>query len=201
MKIGLLGMSAKPYHAGHDSLLNIAVNENDVVLLFVSLSDRKRSNELPILGSTMQQIWLEFIEPSLSTKVTVSYGGVPVGKIYKELERAETINSPDIYSIYSDLEDIQNYSDKSLIKSAPTLFSNNQIIKRGINRSETIQVSGTTMRELLTNGDLKQFITFLPKTIQTHGKEIFKMLGGSVSNVNESLLKIYIKCILKETLL
>ena len=52
--IGLVPMSAKPYHTGHDGLVRIAASENDEVLLFVSISDRKRPGEMPLLGSDMK---------------------------------------------------------------------------------------------------------------------------------------------------
>ena len=47
MRIGLVPMAAKPYHAGHHALVTAAAKENDKVLLYISLSDRKRKGELP----------------------------------------------------------------------------------------------------------------------------------------------------------
>ena len=37
MKIGLVPVSAKPYHAGHHALVELAASQNDKVLLFVSV--------------------------------------------------------------------------------------------------------------------------------------------------------------------
>ena len=61
MRIGLIAMSAKPFHAGHDGLVRMAAGECDAVHLYVSLSDRKRPGEIPILGSDMQIIWTRYI--------------------------------------------------------------------------------------------------------------------------------------------
>ena len=195
VKIGLLGMSAKPYHVGHDTLVRMAASENDLVLLFISTSDRARSGELRVSGDTMQTIWWDYIEPTLPQNVTPDYGGVPVAKVYAELEKAEAEGSTDTYVIYSDEEDILKYTDEALNKSAPNLFANGQIERRGISRSETVQVSGTEMREFLEDNDVVGFIALLPPAIQKNGKEIFDMLQDEI--VGESLLRRYVKTILE----
>ena len=65
MKIGLIPMAAKPYHAGHHALVTAAAGENDEVILYISLSDRKRKGEVPIYGADMQTVWKEEIEKIL----------------------------------------------------------------------------------------------------------------------------------------
>ena len=191
MKIGLLPVSAKPYHAGHDGLVRIASNENDSVLLFVSTTDRARSGELRVSGDAMQTIWWDYIEPTLPQNVTPDYGGIPVAKVYAELETAEAEGSTDTYVIYSDEEDILKYTDEALNKSAPNLFAKGQIKRRGVSRTETVDVSGTEMRDLLDDSDLVGFVSLLPPNIKKHGKEIFDLLLDDI--VGESLLRKYIK--------
>jgi hypothetical protein len=195
ISIGLVPMAAKPYHAGHDGLVRLAAEENDAVMLFVSTSDRARSGELRVSGDTMQTIWWDFIEPTLPENVVPDYGGVPVRKVYIELEKAEAEGSTDTYVIYSDEEDILKYTDENLKKSAPTLFANGQIVRRGIKRSETVNVSGTEMREFLEDGDLVGFIALLPPAVRNHGKEIFDLLQDDI--VGEGLLRKYIKTLLE----
>ena len=195
IRIGLVPMAAKPYHAGHVGLVQIAAGENDQVNLYVSTSDRSRTGELRISGDTMQTIWWDYIEPTLPSNVIPDYGGVPVAKVYAELEKAEAEESQDTYVIYSDEEDIQKYTDENLEKSAPTLFANRQIKKRGISRSETVQVSGTEMRELLADDDMVGFISLLPPAVQKHGKEIFELLKDDI--VGETLLRKYLQMILE----
>ena len=191
VKIGLLGMSAKPYHVGHDTLVRMAASVNDLVLLFISTSDRARSGELRVSGDTMQTIWWDYIEPTLPQNVTPDYGGVPVAKVYAELEKAEAEGSTDTYVIYSDEEDILKYTDEALNKSAPNLFAKGQIKRRGVSRTETVDVSGTEMRDLLDDSDLVGFVSLLPPNIKKHGKEIFDLLLDDI--VGESLLRKYIK--------
>lgn len=195
MNIGLVPMSAKPYHAGHDGLVRIAAKENDSVQLFVSTTDRARPGELRVSGDTMQLIWFDYIEPTLPSNVIPDYGGVPVTKVYAALEKAEAERSQDTFIIYSDEEDILKYTDTNLQKSAPTLFQNGQIQRRGISRTETVQVSGTEMREFIEDGDMVGFIASLPPAIQKYGKEIFDLLQDEV--VGESLLRKYIKTLME----
>lgn len=196
MRIGLVPMAAKPYHAGHDRLVRIAASENDEVHLFISTSDRKRPGELPILGSTMHQIWRDFIEPTLPPNVLIYYGGVPVTKVYEEIQNAETSGSDNEYSIYSDEEDILKFSDEKLARFAPVLFSNNQISKRGISRTETVPISGTEMRSFLKTGDKKKFISLLPQQIRSSGNVIYDMLRRNV--VEEVTLREYIRNIVNK---
>lgn len=196
LKVGLVPMAAKPYHAGHDGLVRIAANENDSVILFVSTSDRSRPGEIKISGNTMHKIWKESIEPTLPGNVFPNYGGVPVTSVYKALENAEAEGSTDTFVIYSDDEDILKYTDEKLKKSAPALFANGQIERRGISRTETVQVSGTKMREFLRDGNVERFVSSLPPAIQDRGKEVFDLLKGEF--IGKYLLRRYIKTLIME---
>lgn len=170
-------MAAKPYHAGHDGLVRIAAEENDEVLLFVSTSDRTRKGEMPIFGVDMKRVWDDYIEPSLPGNVQVVYGGIPVQHVYEELENAEVARDRvTTFRIYSDTEDVLKYTDASLSKSAPRLFSRGQIERRGVDRNETVNVSGTKMREYMANGDVKNFKKFLPNEIRQYASEILGIL-------------------------
>ena len=55
--IGLVPMSAKPFHEGHMSLIRKASDECKQVIVYVSTSDRKRKGEITIFGEDMQLIW------------------------------------------------------------------------------------------------------------------------------------------------
>ena len=196
--IALIPLAAKPYHAGHDGLVRIASSENDEVHLFVSISDRARTGEMKIDGETMFMIWKDYIEDILpdNVKSFIDYTvTAPVSKVYNELENAESQGSQDVYTIYSDVDDIRKYTDEMLSKVAPTLFSKGQIQRRGIERTETVDVSGTEMREFIEDGDIVGFTALLPPAIQQHGKEIFDLLVDDV--VGESVLRRYIRSSLK----
>ncbi len=187
MKIGLVPMAAKPYHAGHDALVRLASAENDKILVFVSTSDRDT-----ILGSDMIKIWEDYIKPTLPGNVEVQYISVPVTGVYKTLEQAEQENSKDEFSIYSDSIDIAKYKEQSLKKSAKEIYNDKRIRLRGIDRSSTVDVSGTEMRNLLASKnpkDKKKFMSLLPSKIQANGEKIYNILK---KQTNENLLRRFI---------
>jgi hypothetical protein len=152
-------MAAKPYHAGHDGLVRIAAQENDKVVVFVSDSNRDS-----ISGAGMVQAWKELIEPVLPGNVEVVYGGgTPVAQVYKTIGDADQAGSKDTFSVYSDAEDIKKYA--TLQKYAPNLMANGQVNLRGVNRGDTVEVSGTMMRTWLDNGDRENFKKNAPKGV------------------------------------
>lgn len=205
LKIGLIAMSGKPVHAGHIGLIELAAKDNDEVELFVSLSDRKRPGEIPILGSDMEIIWKRYLEPELPHNVNVTYGGSPVGNVYKVLEEAnaEGEENDNIYVIYSDPEDMaKNYPEAYLQKYGGTLMDDSRIILKPILRSQTVNVSGTAMRKFIETGDKLSFIKNMPKNV--NAEAIWNILSTSTKNApikksrkknstSESLLRDYIR--------
>lgn len=166
MKIGLIGMSAKPYHAGHDAIIRLAARECDEVHLFVSVSDRAKKGEAPVLGADMAVLWRATIEKSLPANVKVTYGGSPIGNIWKELGAANESKSQDDYVLYSDPVDMaQNFKEELLEKYCGDLYARGNVRLRPVDRSNTVEVSGTRMREFLAAGDKENFVKFLPKGI------------------------------------
>jgi len=112
MKIGLVPMAARPYHAGHDGLIRIASRENNIVHVYASSSDRGN-----VRGSDMARLWKDTIEPSLPANVDVTYGGSPVGKVWETLGKANEGGSSDTFSIYGDPTDTaRNFPELSLAK-------------------------------------------------------------------------------------
>jgi len=208
MKIGLVPMSAKPYHKGHHYLVTSAAAQNDKVLLFVSTSDRCRKGEVPIYGSDMEDIWCNRIEKILPKNVTPIYGGSPVRKVYETLIAAEELlNSGmlvDTYTVYSDAEDTAlNYTVGRSKKPGaipptekyfPNLYlqgfvsfaaeTNPSMFTRG---SGAPDVSGTVMRNRLTNPQHRdRFISDLPEDLPDEDKaSIYSQLRNRLSESNK----------------
>ena len=171
MRIGLIAMSAKPYHAGHHALVESAAAENDEVRVFVSLSDRKRPGEMPIMGSDMRMVWSKYIEPALPGNVRVEYdGGTPVQRVYSELELAEKDGSADVFTVYADPVDTsRNFPEKNRQRYFPEIYARGQVIFAAeenpamFTRGEgTPDVSGTKMRAALATGDFETFQRGMP---------------------------------------
>ena len=55
--IGLVPMSAKPFHEGHMFLIRKAIDECKKVIVYVSITDRSRKGEITIFGEDMKYIW------------------------------------------------------------------------------------------------------------------------------------------------
>lgn len=160
-KIGLIAMSAKPYHAGHDGLVRLAASENGEVHLYVSTTDRDN-----VSGAAMETVWRQLIEPVLPPNVKVTYGGSPVGNIWKELGAASEAGSEDEYLIYSDPEDMaNNFPMPRIQKYAGNLLARGKVIQRPIQRSETVDVSGTEMRGYIASNDKGSFMKKLPQGV------------------------------------
>jgi ATP sulfurylase len=162
MKIGLIPLSAKPYHRGHDMLVRLASSECDEVRLFVSTSDRDN-----VSGEAMECVWVEHIEPSLPNNVYVEYGGSPVRKVWSELgesnEFAALPEDFDNYVIYSDPVDItNNFPEEKLRKYVSKIYNAGYIELRPVDRTTTMQVSGADCRRMLNAGDRKGFVDMMP---------------------------------------
>ena len=186
MRIGLIDGSFKPYHAGHHALVTMAARENDVVKLFVSLTDRKRKGQFPIYGADMQVLWEDFIKPVLPHNVQVTYASPPVKAVYEELGNANDTGSQDVYRVYADPVDTRNkYAPKSREKYFGDLWHRGGVIfvseeePGKLARGEgTPDVSGTAMRVALESGDVAGFSRGLPGELQPRAYEIFELLGG-----------------------
>src|SRR5258706_12308885 len=105
-RTGLVALGAKPAHVGHVRLIEFASSENDYVLAFVSLKDRRRKGEFPVSGDVMHKIWLDEIERVLPKNVIVLYDKAsPVGRVYEFLGDDDLEQSNDSFTIYADSVD------------------------------------------------------------------------------------------------
>lgn len=192
MKIAIIAMSAKPYHEGHDALIRRAAAQNDKVMVFVSTSDRKRPNELPISGKAMHKIWKAQIERTLPKNVEVVYGGSPVRNVFKVLGAARDAGSHDEFRLYGDPKDVTiNFPDDMLAKHYGSLYSNGQIVVVPTPHDQRITTTGTEMRRYLATNDKKSFFERLPSGLDADA--VWRELKGTTS---ETLLRRYIGMLL-----
>lgn len=190
--IGLIPMSAKPFHEGHMFLIRKAADQCKKVIVFVSTSDRKRKKEIPIYGEDMKFIWKNILEDSIKSyfpNVEFEYGGSPIGKVYKLLEEANEIQSDKVYSVYSDATDtIKNYSHSAREKYFGELYNVGNVIFPAEENPELFErgegspdVSGTLMRSYLSQGETYKsaFLNGLPDEISSSNKEeIYNILSN-----------------------
>ena len=183
ISIGLVPMSAKPYHKGHHQLVQRAASQNQKVYLYVSTSDRVKKNEFPIYGKDMEFIWQNYLEDILPKNVNVIYGGSPVGKVYTQIREANNHKNKITYSIYSDAKDIEiNYPEKNRIKYFGDLYHKGKIKFVGLTRGkDSVDVSGTQMRRLLSENDFNTFSKYLPD--QVNAKNVWNRLKNEAKQI------------------
>ena len=173
--IGLVPMSAKPFHEGHMSLIRKASDECKGVIVYVSTSDRKRKGEITIFGEDMKYIWENILEKYLPQNVRCEYGGSPVRKVYEKLEEGMLPENIEMtYAIYTGEEDKDRYSSKYYIDMIERVS-----IRSMIRGEDTMQISGTLMRSYLSNASKDKFLFLdsLPREVSDEDKEeIFNIL-------------------------
>jgi cytidyltransferase-like protein len=169
--IGLVPMSAKPFHKGHMALVNQALQECDQVILFISTSDRDKGGDFKILGQDMEFIWKNIIKKYLPENVECIYGGSPVRNVYKEIE--DNMHLDNKYNIYSGKEDAGRYNPKYFKDTIHPVDV--VLLERGV---DTAGISGTAMRQFLQNGMKEEFMTGLPEEIEniSDREEIYNIL-------------------------
>lgn len=159
MKISLIPLSAKPFHKGHMHLIEHAQKNSDKCILFVSINNRSRKNELIIDGNKMHYIWQNIIEKYLDKdKCDIIYtNDSPVKLVYDFID-----NNNNNINIYTGEDDKKRYLN---------LINKNNIniisFKRGI---DTINISGTQMRIYLKNNNKQDFINMLPDSFNLNDK-------------------------------
>lgn len=88
--LGIVAMAAKPPHAGHIRLLELACRECDVAYAFVSTADRARPGELEVTWAQVEPTWTDDIVPNLPNNLKfVPTRAAPVRKAYELIEQSD----------------------------------------------------------------------------------------------------------------
>ena len=203
--LGLVPMAGKPVHIGHWKLIQIASKENDKVIVFISDKDRIKKGEYPVTGNQMIQIWNEILKQHLPKNVKIKFVDSPAAAVrYMILDLNKDSNESPNINIYSDIEDIKSYDLGEFKTKYKNLFDLNKIKLRGVERSSTVNISGTKMREYLMNDDKSSFIKNLPDIPQSDKDKIYNTLkniselmglsesGQSVASVDPKTPKTYL---------
>lgn len=177
MTVGLIPMSAKPFHNGHFSLIEKASHENDQVIVYVSTVDRKRKGEILITGNIMLNIWKRYLESIMPHNVTIEYSVAPIKDLYEQLGTENerfAAGDEDVatYTIYAGADDINDgFSESSMLKYCGEMWDAGIIDRSTLSRDITGGLSGTMMRGFISTGDKKQFISKLPDPLSLQQRE------------------------------
>lgn len=189
--LALIPIAGKPLHIGHWKLIEKAASENDAVVVYTSSSDRIKKGEFPIKGDDFVRLWSDVFIPALPKNVRVKFVDSPVRAVMHELGWLEQTTVQDnakvpIINLYSDKDDVEiNFKDEDL-KKYPSLLAAGKIKKVGVERTATVNVSGTKMREFLLNNDKASFLKYLPPVSTRDKEEIWNTLIKNKPEVNET---------------
>ena len=159
--ICLIGMSAKPFHAGHSLLVAKAAAECDIVQIYTSFNIRGTAPDEHLISSAAsKKMWEHCVLPSLSKNVEVTFVSNPISAIYSELQDPM---DDAAYHIYGGEEDIQKSFGE--VKKWTNLVLGTNLILHPIDRLSLHRASGTEVRRALFKRDFKLFESLMPNNI------------------------------------
>ena len=168
--IGFVPGAMKPFHAGHNYLIQKAIAECDKVIVFTSLKDRGI-----IKGDSMYKAWQEIIVPLLPNHVEVIGVRSPVGAVYDYLEWNGDPSTS--YRIYGGTEDIARLSNARMLQYYPKLTAMNvaESEPESFTR-DVVNAKGEWVRNSIQAGNLKEFKSYLPDFLKPHAKSYLEIL-------------------------
>ena len=171
--VGLVPGGMKPFHAGHNFILQEALRECDEVILFTTVKDRG-----VIRGAKMKQAWLDLIQPLLPGLDRIEFVRSPVGGVYTYLE---TLGVPENeYRIYAGIDEVNRFSPEYLARHLPDLkivqpatLDPERYDRKG---AKGVDASATAVRNAIEAGNFRLFKSYLPDYLKPHAREYLDIL-------------------------
>ena len=201
-KVAVIPMAAKPFHAGHDSLIRQAVSDgNDSVIVFVSTGGREE-----VTAEDMIPLWRDFYIPGISSqygdKVIIRFSDAPMREALLIAKDLVSRGKKTVVRLYGGVDsagenDAQQRVDAILAKN-PEMKG--RIVPIAVPRSTTGGISGTAMRGYLSSGDSQSFIQNLPDWLGKKEKlGVWRAMTSisSSKSKNENLIRSYVRSVIK----
>ena len=174
--LGVVPMAGKPVHIGHWKLIEIAARENQKVLVYVSNKGRIKKGEFPIQGQQMIEVWNEILSKYLPSNISIKFVDSPVSNVrYLMLDLNSDPEDAPVTTVYSDVEDIQNYDPAEFNSKYPGIGALGKIKFKGVDRTQTVDISGTKMRGFLQSDDKSSFLSYLPPVSPADKEKIWSL--------------------------
>lgn len=198
-KIAVIPMAAKPFHRGHQALLDAAESDgNELILVYVSTGGRDE-----IDSSDMVPLWKNYYLPAIQAtygnKVAIRFvkGVSPMFELRSAVSNLVRQSDDTTVTLYGDPDDAQQRVDSIINNEKNTTDLRGKVLVGAVPREISGGISGTKMREFLVTGDRRQFMQNLPDFLNDESKlAIWSALSDSSPVQKENLLKNYVRLLL-----
>lgn len=200
-KVAVIPMAAKPFHAGHDSLIKRAVADgNDSVIVLVSTGGRE-----DITAEDMIPLWRDFYIPGISRhygdKVIIRFSDAPMREALLVAKDLVGRGRRTVVRLYGGIDAEGNNEAQQRVDSilAKNPEMHDRILPVAVERSGTGGVSGTAMRGYIAADDSRRFMQNLPSWLS---KEDKLGIWGAMSSVSskklrsENLIRSYVRSVI-----
>lgn len=197
IKIGVFVLAGKPVHDGHWQMVKLASQECDEVLVITSTAGRDE-----LKPGVMTDAWKVVLEPQFHrdfpNATLIITSDSPVNLAVDKMRQLKDVTSE--FAFYSDDEDARTkYSPPRLTGLLKDEALVAKVTPRPVPRSETVQISGTKMREFLTDEDRSAFDDHVPRTLSPALKDKYwsilkgeygPIVDGKINGILGNILEI-----------
>lgn len=194
-KIAVIPMAAKPFHRGHEALIEQAERDgNELIILYVSTGGREE-----ISSSDMVPLWRNYYLPAIESrygdKVVVRFmgGSSPMYELRMAMTNLVRQSEDTVVTLYGDEEDAASRVESIVGNEKNSIDLRGRVVPGSVSRSQTSGISGTAMRGYLSSGNKKEFIANLPDFLDSQARDaLWDSLSKSAVK-NENLLRRFVK--------
>ena len=185
ISIGIFVVAGKPVHEGHWQMIGRAASQCDEALIITSTAGR---DELP--PGVMIDAWKAVLEPQFHrdypNATLIITPDSPLQLAIDKMRQLKDVVSKFVF--YSDDEDARGkYSKDKLVDMLRDPVAASKFEPMPVPRSETVQISGTRMREFLAMDDRDSFDRYVPQTLSQELKDKYwSILKGTYGDIQDS---------------
>lgn len=185
ISVGIFVLAGKPVHEGHWQMIDKVHRECDEALIVTSTAGR---GEIP--SGIMIDAWKVVLEPQFhhdypnATLIITSES--PLDVAVDKIRELKNVVSKFVF--YSDEEDSKaKYSPAKMADRIRDPIALSKLQQVGVPRSETVQISGTRMREFIVADDKESFDRFVPQTLSQEMKDKYwNIIKGTHGEIKDS---------------
>jgi hypothetical protein len=199
ISIGIFVLAGKPVHEGHWQMISRASRECDEALIITSTAGR---DEIP--SGVMIDAWKAVLEPQFhrdypnATLIITSESPLDIA-IDKMRQLKDVVSKFVFYS--DDVDASGKYSQQKMAERIRDPGAIAKLQQVAVPRSETVQVSGTKMREFITTNDKGSFDRYVPQTLSQEMKDKYwSIIKGTHGDIQDSRKRSGVLAVLLESI-